>query len=203
MENCGDASLKAQWADQKDLHKKWQSNKAIEKLKVGDKVDIRDKEYVWCEGVVKLILESIGRDALYVVEYIGFSEEDVLFKNSNRLALYRALTSRNDIPKYKFKNENGQSLEEPQVINRIQTETQAKEEQAKTSPVEESSDKQDTSEDRSATIKSLVEAKLEQMRNNNFEEFFEQFEEQRVEQQKMERWASQEDFSGSQEPVTY
>lgn len=33
-------------------------------LAIGDKVDIRDKDFVWCRGSVKAIIESANREAV-------------------------------------------------------------------------------------------------------------------------------------------
>ena len=70
---------------------------------IGTKVDIRDKEYIWCKGIIKMIIESAKRDPVILVHYEGFEEnkDEVLFKNSPRLAKAGAYTGKSEIPSYR------------------------------------------------------------------------------------------------------
>jgi len=80
---------------------------------------VRDKNFIWCEGTLKLIIEAISREPLYVVHYEGFAQDtdEVLFRNSSRLARPGTYTLRSDIPRYKFDEVNKKSP--PQVENKI------------------------------------------------------------------------------------
>lgn len=71
---------------------------------MGDKVDVRSLDYVWCTGTIKLIIEQINRDPLLVIHKEGFANEwdELLYRNSPRVAVYGSYTKRNDIPKYMF-----------------------------------------------------------------------------------------------------
>lgn len=51
-----------------------------------------------------MIVESAKREPIYLIHYEGFedSKDEVLFKNSPRLAKPGFYTNRCDIPRYKF-----------------------------------------------------------------------------------------------------
>ena len=105
VEKCGDLVLHGIWQEQQSKYKKWQTNfKFNKELEVGDKVDVRTLDYVWSEGTVMLIIEQIGKDPLLVIHKEGFSNEwdELLYRNSPRVAVSGAYTTRNDIPKIKF-----------------------------------------------------------------------------------------------------
>jgi hypothetical protein len=61
---------------------------------VGDKVDVRSLDYVWCTGTIKLIIEQINRDPLLVIHKEGFANEwdELLYRNSPRVAVYGSYT---------------------------------------------------------------------------------------------------------------
>ena len=65
---------------------------------------MRTLDYVWCQGTVKLIIEQIGKDPLLVIHKEGFSNEwdELLYRNSPRVAVFGAYSSRNDIPRIDF-----------------------------------------------------------------------------------------------------
>lgn len=46
----------------------------IESIEVGEKVDIRDTEYIWCAGLVKMKIESANKEPLLVVHYEGWNQ---------------------------------------------------------------------------------------------------------------------------------
>jgi hypothetical protein len=72
-------------------------------LEVGSKVEIRDEDYVWSVGTVKLIIESSKRVPIFVVHYDRKSDslnDEVIFRNSGRLEKFREYTNWNDIPRY-------------------------------------------------------------------------------------------------------
>ena len=87
-------------------------------MAIGDEVDIRDIEYVWCKGVIKMIIESAKREPVIFVHYLCYddSKDEALHKNSARLAKKGAFTSRLDIPRYRFERQ-GDSIINFEKIN--------------------------------------------------------------------------------------
>ena len=65
---------------------------------------MRDKDYIWCEGTIRLIIEQINKEPLYVIHYDGMSHQwdEIIYKNSGRLAKHKTYTSIENIPKYKI-----------------------------------------------------------------------------------------------------
>jgi hypothetical protein len=41
-----------------DQYKQWKDKHRIVSVKAGDKVDVRDTEYVWCTGTVELKIST-------------------------------------------------------------------------------------------------------------------------------------------------
>ena len=39
--------LKAKWEQQRQSHREWADKKRLENVEVGDRVDVRDTEYIW------------------------------------------------------------------------------------------------------------------------------------------------------------
>ena len=105
VEKSGDKTLQSTWQEQETRHKKWQSDlKVPSTIEVGDKVDIRCLDYVWCVGTITLIVEQIDKEPLFNINKEGFSDEwdELMYRNSPRLAAYETYTSRNDLPKFVF-----------------------------------------------------------------------------------------------------
>lgn len=97
MDTCSDESVVEKFKKQKERLTQWQQSKKIDNsIAVGDKVDVRDRAYVWCKGSVKMIVESQNRDSILLVHFEGFDEtkDEVLFKSSPRLAKSGVYTSR-------------------------------------------------------------------------------------------------------------
>ena len=71
-------------------------------MEVGDKVDIRDTEYLWLSGSIKFKIECAGKDPLLVVHYDGWNNyyDEIIKQTSTRLAPVGMYTMRKDIPKY-------------------------------------------------------------------------------------------------------
>ena len=68
------------------------------------KVDVRDKNYVWCQGIVIRIISRVGEVHKFVkVQYLDAEEktEEDLKIISERLAKHGTYSSRGDIPRYK------------------------------------------------------------------------------------------------------
>jgi hypothetical protein len=102
------------------------SKRITSEIQVGDYVDVRDKDYVWCKGIIKMILESAKREPIYLIHYEGFddAEDEVLFKNSPRLAKPGYYTSRCDIPRYRF-DKSLAGTKQTMIINKMQSKTSA------------------------------------------------------------------------------
>lgn len=44
-------------------------------MKAGDKIDVRDTEYVWCVGIVELKILSEHREPLLYIHYEGWNRK--------------------------------------------------------------------------------------------------------------------------------
>ncbi len=88
-------------------------------MEVGDKVDVRDTEYIWLNGTIKSKIECAARDTLVIVHYEGWNSyyDEVIKLTSPRLAPMGTYSSRKDIPKYQLKSENSMV---GIIVNRIQ-----------------------------------------------------------------------------------
>jgi len=93
--------LLRKWEAQNQKHSEWLKRRIDTDIEVGSKVDIRDKDYVWTVGTVMLIIESIKREPVFVIHYDGLDSttDEVIFRNSVRLAKFGTYTRRSDIPK--------------------------------------------------------------------------------------------------------
>lgn len=93
-------------------------------MNIGDAVDIRDMDYVWCKGHIKMVIESAKREPVFLVHYDGFddSKDEVLLQNSSRLAIAGTYTSRKEIPRH-CNNKVINLMEQPKVKKEITEET--------------------------------------------------------------------------------
>ena len=57
MDNCKNKAIKLEWKQREEKMKRIQENNQLGSLNIDSKVDVRDKDYIWCEGTVKLIIE--------------------------------------------------------------------------------------------------------------------------------------------------
>ena len=75
---------------------------------MGEKVDMRDTEYIWCTATVRMIIESANSEQMLLVNYQGWNRyfDEIISKSSPRIAPHGLYTSRKDIPKYQLKTEN-------------------------------------------------------------------------------------------------
>ena len=46
----------------------------LEQVDVGSKIDVRDTEYIWCIGLVKIKIESAHKELLLVIHYEGWNK---------------------------------------------------------------------------------------------------------------------------------
>lgn len=60
----------------------------MDELEIDSLVDVRDTDYIWCRGQITLIIESINKEPMYVVHFMGkpSADDEVIYKNSDRLA---------------------------------------------------------------------------------------------------------------------
>lgn len=82
--------------------------KKLDKVRVGQKVDIRSKEYVWCVGIIRrIIFKHESKAKILFIHYEGFPNllDEELSAKSSRLASHGFFTEREDIPKIKWTEE--------------------------------------------------------------------------------------------------
>lgn len=73
LDSCSNVKIRDELLFQKDRFLQWQQSKRLsETISVGNRVDVRDRAYVWCKGIVKMVVESQHRDAILVVGFEGF-----------------------------------------------------------------------------------------------------------------------------------
>jgi hypothetical protein len=74
----------------------------VAEIKVGEVVDIRDTEYIWCVGTIELKIKTMNHLPLLYVHYNGWHRkyDEFIYYNSDRLAPSGTYTSRADIPHY-------------------------------------------------------------------------------------------------------
>lgn len=91
------------WQGRRDKYHKWRESHRLKNVKIGDKVDVRDTEYIWWTGWVEKILKSKYNcaDLLYI-HYDGWSRcyDEYIPADSDRVSPLTLYTGRNDIPKY-------------------------------------------------------------------------------------------------------
>lgn len=91
------------WQNRRKQYMEWKKSHTLVNVSIGDKVDVRDTEYIWCTGSVERILKSRYNCAdLYFIHYEGWSRcyDEYIPADSDRIAPHKFYTSRNDIPKY-------------------------------------------------------------------------------------------------------
>lgn len=78
-----------------------------DELDIDSVVDVRDNNYVWCEGKIHLIIEQMNKETLYVVHFTGkpSSEDEVIYRSSNRLAKHGTYTKRKEIPRWESRKD--------------------------------------------------------------------------------------------------
>lgn len=74
----------------------------VTNLKVGDQVDARDQDYVWCVATVILVIEIAEKPNLVSVHFEGWKnlKDEFLPENSIRLAPFGHHTNKFEIPRY-------------------------------------------------------------------------------------------------------
>ena len=76
--------------------------KTKEQLRVGNKLDVRDTEHIWCIATIEQIIRKKSKTPLVYVHYEGWSRvyDEYLSFDSPRLAPLGFFTERRDIPRY-------------------------------------------------------------------------------------------------------
>lgn len=62
-------------------YKEWLDKKKLVDVKPGDKVDVRDTEYIWCVGVVELKITTQNRPPLLYIHYEVMTICNLIFEN--------------------------------------------------------------------------------------------------------------------------
>ncbi len=57
------------WIERLDNYKQWLHKHEVHELKAGQKIDVRDTEYVWCVGNVELKITSLTHAPLFYIHY--------------------------------------------------------------------------------------------------------------------------------------
>jgi hypothetical protein len=61
------------WKNRQAAYKEWKDRHRLnlpgKEVKIGEKVDVRDTEYIWCVGTVELKISTINRKPLLYVHY--------------------------------------------------------------------------------------------------------------------------------------
>ena len=77
QEQGGDADPDARKQQQQQVEKKQQTRlrrRLPNELQIGDRVDVRDADYIWCKGVIRLIVESAKREPVLLIHYEHFDD---------------------------------------------------------------------------------------------------------------------------------
>lgn len=68
----------------------------VNSMYVGQKIDVRTRDYVWSEGNLRLIIEIVNQEPLLVVRFSGLlgHSDEIIIKSSSRLAKKGTYTDR-------------------------------------------------------------------------------------------------------------
>lgn len=82
----------------------WQEKRRmnLREITVGDRVDVRDTEYIWCVGRIVTLYRKAGQPSELLIHYLGWNKiyDEILEVHSPRVAPFGFYTSREDIPRY-------------------------------------------------------------------------------------------------------
>lgn len=70
---------------------------------MGDRVDVRDTEYIWCVGrILNIYLKGPQEPPELLIHYLGWNKiyDEILEVASPRIAPYGFYSAREDIPRY-------------------------------------------------------------------------------------------------------
>ena len=87
----------------------WIESHNIGQVKAGDKVDVCDTEFIWCKGLVELVIKTHDRRDLLYIHYEGWNRkyDEFIYVDSHRCAPNGLYTNRKDIPIYRMLSQNG------------------------------------------------------------------------------------------------
>jgi hypothetical protein len=51
------------------VYKQWQLKHKLISVKAGEKIDVRDTEYVWCIGLIELVITSLTHSPLLYIHF--------------------------------------------------------------------------------------------------------------------------------------
>ena len=57
------------WKERVSNYQQWKLKQQLVEVKAGDKVDVRDTEYIWCIGTVELKIASAGHPPVLYIHY--------------------------------------------------------------------------------------------------------------------------------------
>lgn len=71
-------------------------------LTVGERVDVRDTEYIWCRGFILNVYRRGDMVTEVLIHYQGWNKiyDEILEVTSTRIASLGFYTNREDIPRY-------------------------------------------------------------------------------------------------------
>ena len=99
----------AKWQERNVSYQKWIESIKLRNVKVGEKIDACDTEYIWCKATVELIIKTNNRNDLLYIHYEGWNRkyDEYLYTDSHRLAPLGSYTERRDIPIYRMMGNRG------------------------------------------------------------------------------------------------
>lgn len=57
------------WHDRMKAYKLWKAKHVLQDVKAGDKIDVRDTEYIWCVGTVELKISTSNHSPVLYIHY--------------------------------------------------------------------------------------------------------------------------------------
>jgi|LauGreDrversion4_2_1035121.scaffolds.fasta_scaffold197461_1 hypothetical protein len=61
------------WKNRQELYRAWKQKHRIDipgkEVKLGERVDVRDTEFIWCLSTIELKISTIGRKPLLYIHY--------------------------------------------------------------------------------------------------------------------------------------
>lgn len=203
IDNCKNKAIKSDWLERQAEHLKAQKERQVGELEIDQLVDVRDTEYIWCVGQINLIIEPINKDPMYVVHFVGkpSSEDEVIYKNSDRLAKHGFFTARDGIPNYETWKDKETGTETQILHNQIlnsavillNAQKALNQEHLLESQLDDDKEKQKKSP---SGLLPLIQDADELNDQDEIQQqitgFFNSFEERNIDQMRKERWSHQQ-----------
>jgi len=85
------------------------SSSQLLSVKIGEKIDACDTEYIWCKATVELVVKTANRKDLLYIHYENWNRkyDEYVYIDSHRLAPLGVYTGRQDIPIYRMMGNRG------------------------------------------------------------------------------------------------